>query len=113
MHLYNGQEPDQDRTTRTTNNQNQGNNEIQTVVSTPTTESNMDFIDKAYEEHVMEKVSHKENDTSAMGNTPISEDKQKHNACGNELIKISRAQHNYPDTSVKNRPPIGQNTGNH
>ncbi|KAI8505161.1 hypothetical protein Bbelb_172700 [Branchiostoma belcheri] len=52
--FYNGQELDREQITHTSSNQNKANDDTQTAVSTPTTESNMDFIDRAYEEHAEE-----------------------------------------------------------
>ncbi|XP_019620725.1 PREDICTED: uncharacterized protein LOC109467222 [Branchiostoma belcheri] len=73
--FYNGQELDREQITHTASDQNKANDDTQTAVSTPTTESNMDFIDRAYEEHVSQ--TGKENNTSTMGESPNTEDKQK------------------------------------
>ncbi|CAH1253146.1 Hypp1098 [Branchiostoma lanceolatum] len=51
--FYNGQDLEQERTDRTNDAQNKRHDDSQAATNSPTTEANMDFIDKAYEEHRM------------------------------------------------------------
>eukprot|EP00058_Branchiostoma_floridae_P018757 XP_002604246.1 hypothetical protein BRAFLDRAFT_73414 [Branchiostoma floridae] len=65
--FYNGQEPDQGRKT---DDQDYGKDETKATASSPTTEANMDYIDKAYEEHV------RKDDISDIGETRSTQDEQ-------------------------------------
>ncbi|KAI8495180.1 hypothetical protein Bbelb_271660 [Branchiostoma belcheri] len=69
--FYNGQELDREQITHTASDQNKANDDTQTAVSTPTTESNMDFIDRAYEEH-KEKPKQRSNSLGDMDEAKVS-----------------------------------------